>query len=139
MYLKLDQMMFRRYKTRYILSSGGQTDEVNGGGIAIWMKNSELFVDIRTTNPPRAWTTKYQHPLSWSPRWSQVAIRWRKGGQLDIFWETHRGIATSSRSFTPKYGLAPRNMMIGRANHVDTHDFYGTCTIPLFDGHNYRT
>ena len=124
-WLKLDQQMVRRHKIRAILSSGGHTDEVDSGGIAVWIKNTKLNVDVRTRNPPREWiyNSTEAPPVH---TWFHLSVTWTPGGDLKVYLDGNlEGSSISGQPFHPLNKNAPRHMMIGRLNNVDSADFYG--------------
>ena len=70
--------MYENGVNKYILSSGGQTPEVAGGGMAIYMRDHGLTVEVRIRNTAQHYiATRPHYPTS---GWIFLTVMWKTAG-----------------------------------------------------------
>ncbi len=120
MWLNLSSASFVS-EDKYIVSSGGHTNYVSRGGIAILIKNSLLFIVVRDGKNGLQW--KRDDIIVPRDTWFQLGITWSYQDGLTVFINGLQNATSGSVSYTAgdTYDATGVFMHIGKPNTVTSN------------------
>ena len=134
MWLKLDRAMFDAHRSRYILASGGETSEIAKAGVAVVMRQGELWVEVRARKPNHKFIYENQNPVRQN-RWFYLTIVWRLYfTKLEVYIDSSKTIIDPA-AFTPASNQLAAHMYIGRASHTNSTHYFGNFNV-IFDSYS---
>ena len=122
--------MFDAHRGRYILASGGETSEIAKAGVAVVMRQGELWMEVRARKPNHKFIYENQNPIRQN-RWFYLAIVWKLYfTKLEVYIDSSKTIIDPA-AFTPASNQLAAHMYIGKASHTNSTHYFGNFYVIL--------
>ena len=112
-----------------ILSSGGESDGVPAGGVAVYITAGKLAVSIQIRELQTEWSYKELHVQP--DIWFHLMIVWKMNSELHLYIDFGIDAIVSGKSYTPSPTTTSDHMFIGRPSDSNDARYFGRKLVTL--------